>query len=100
MNLAESLQNNVDRMVQAIATDDGFRILGGDLAGERLSVDSSNLFVRSSDISRWDTIDSTRVGTLTASVDAIRMSPVELSDETIDRIAERVYELIRQRGIE
>jgi len=43
--------------------------------------------------------DTNRYGTLTANATS-SISRNELSDETINRIAERVYELIRQRGLE
>lgn len=75
-----------------------------------LHVANTDLLVSTENITRWDNIvvaptnivaNEINYGTLADTISTARISnAMTLSDETIDRIAERVYNLIRQRGLE
>ena len=98
MNLVESLGTNNDDNTEQMVTgyinsDNGFT----SLSGEIFSVNTEGQLYIDGTIGSRATI---LPDTLTLRADTISSITADLSDETINRIAERVYELIRQRGIE
>lgn len=97
MNLADTLRvnsglNEIPMVRLEVNGSGGFNVLDSDINLTDYATLGSSILTASQ-----NNIHTGVLSMASASVTPLR---TDLSDETIDRIANRVYELIRQRGIE